>query len=1292
MQSSKSKKLITLWLAAILLVQCLPLSWAAEYPDALLRFSGIAMQTNCDTVQGFVDVTISMINATGVQFSLEYDTRYLTISDVQTNEPIDATGDVIDMNRYFQANDIFPAGSLYSGTDIGGVTTVDSTMERALFNIIPDPRDDAPCGEYIEEIEDEDGYKHKYFTANSVDGVRLGRISFRIVDPAGLAQLTAKQLNDVIHVHVPEGDAKPDVHISYFDNNNVLFYDTEEHLDYEWDIHATLLKVEPKVTEKSVLAPEIYTIGSEQDLVDYLNRQMRGVILYWSDGSVATDRIRWGAPDKSISITPTYDPRGGDYTITQEYNNKFSVTATVHVVSVHLMGLWADNDSITYPPDGRPAAVEDLLLPAVAHPIADRVHDLIVMPDVAIDSALWSPAGVPSALVNDPAPVACTITASNIPTDALQTACPWLTIDDGFDASVSVDRFVGEQTPAPANVTAAVDDITGIMTITIADYSAPSGTQFRVRMPDGNLVDTDMNGVTATISGTTVTVEIDTAQMSDSALSRAVQQRINLGDQNDGFSIAAQQPGMGWSDETAFSSATRQNAYTEDKVLDYSGGRQKLFPLPYGTPLSTIDTYLALPDDETLRTRYHGISGEQPAYLRSFRVESWTLEAGDLNTPGSNVTLKGTLADEMYTNFGLVENPDGHTVTLKLTTGKTPYKEASIEDLPDFIFDKKQQGYGVDKLQTAVFSIRNTGGCDISGLTVTLSNTDFILVSEPDLTLLWPDGATAGESTTFAIRTKHGLPAQYDAGDKNIPYTAQVTISSNEGVLDTFTVYFTVTRNPVYTVIASVNDPVYGSAVVIGSSTYEAGETVEVHAIPAEPEYRLDDKQPWIWVAPGGGGNIEFDPKTPEIAKFIMPDHDVGIQAVFVETIAAKLRLADLQVRNPDDTVNPLYADRTSYTPVAFSPTVFSYVVTVPNDTTQNKVWFRPRFSQILEANDVTAKVSVSVNGGAAVDVPCSAEGAGFVSDLFSLAQLPDENTVTITQRYERATLVEEVRYIVTILRKSKVGVTFVPGNSPYGLIEADTRWDNSTKVTAKDRFSEKNRYAPGYVPEDAGETAGAVYSSQAWGEGQEVPSTASPGIGQYINYDKDPSALFVYNGEPFRDPGFTGVANTQGDPVDISTISRSITVDELPAGGNVVDMLYAAQPKTIDISPVAQADVLIEDLQSLKIRPGVYKITYSFRDFDGTPATFSRPLIILAKKGDTDISRVVDTTDVQTIYRRVPNKLTGQVLSKKDAWCRVYKYRICDVNEDRNVNSIDANLLQSGKKITQYYVELPKS
>lgn len=1294
MRSSKSKKLITLWLAAILLVQCLPLSWAAEYPDALLRFSGITMQTNRDTVQGFVDVTISMINATGVQFSLEYDTRYLTISDVETNDPINASDDIIDMNRYFQANDVFPEGSLYDGASLGGVETVAGTKERAIFHIMPDRRaDDSLNGAYIENFIDEHGQTNKRFIANSVDGLRLGRISFQIVDPAGLAQLTAKQLSEAIYVHVPDGDENPDVHISYFDSDNVLWYDTEAHLDYVWDIHATLLKVEPKVTEKSVLAPEIYTTGGEQDLIDYLNRQMRGLILYWSDGSVATDRIVWGAPGKAITITPAYDPRGGDYTIKQEYNSKFFVTATVHVISVHLMGLWTEDKSITYPSDGRPQTVEDLRLPKNAHPIADRVHDLIVMPDVAIDDTLWNPQGVPDALVNDPAPVSCTITASDIPLDGLQTVCPWLTIDSGFDASVSVERFVGEQTPAPETVSAVVNDPTGVMTITITGYTTPADTQFRVQMPDGNLVDTSMPGVTATISGSTVTVEIDTAQMTDITLAQAVQQRINLGDQNDGFSIAARQTGMGWSEQTPFSSDARQNAYTQSKTLNYAGGRKTLFPLPYGTPLSSIDTYIALPDNETLATRYHGVSGEQPAYLRCFRVESWTVQSGDLNTPDSNVTLVGKLADEVYTNFGRVENPDEHTVTLKLTTGKTPYeKEPEIEQIPDFIFDKKQQGYGIDKLQTAFFTIRNTGGCDINGLTVTLSNTDFVLVSEPDLALQWPDGATAGESTTFAIRTKLGLPARYDSRDVIDPYTAQVTISCNEGVLGTFMVSFAVTRNPVYSVTVTVNDPIYGTASVVGSSTYEVGETVEVFATPADVEYQMDKTAPWIWVDPGRGGNIEYEMNTPHRAKFIMPANDVGIQAVFIETISARLRLADLQVQNPDGTVNQLYADRTSFTPTNFNTKKFSYVVTIPNEIEQNKVWFRPRFLQIEEEGDISSIVQVSIDGGAPVTLTCTEDGTGFISELFSPAELPKVNTVTVTQRYQRLEQTEEVTYTITILRKCKVGVVFVPGNSPYGLIEQETGWSDTEKQTAKDQFSLGNCYVAPYVPAGAVNTADVVYSSQAWGEGQEISPGSPPGLGKYINYDKDPAALFVYNGERFRDPGFESVTNSQGEPVEFSAISRSITVDEISADTNVVNMLYAAQTKTVTIVPAAQADCLIDGLHSIKIRPGVYRITYSFLDFDGSTASFTRPLIVLAQKGDADISWVVDDVDVQTLYRRVANKLTGQVLAKKDGWCRLYKYRVCDINGDRNVNSIDANILERVGAQTEYYEKLPNS
>ena len=114
-------------------------------------------------------------------------------------------------------------------------------------------------------------------------------------------------------------------------------------------------------------------------------------------------------------------------------------------------------------------------------------------------------------------------------------------------------------------------------------------------------------------------------------------------------------------------------------------------------------------------------------------------------------------------------------------------------------------------------------------------------------------------------------------------------------------------------------------------------------------------------------------------------------------------------------------------------------------------------------------------------------------------------------------------------------------------------------------------------------------------------------------------------------------------------------------------------------------ADFTVSELSDLRIRPGRYVIQYSFEDCDGTSITVERNLFILSKAGDVNISGAVDGTDARLIQERIGKPLPYDSVADFEG-VRFYQYRICDVNKDGVVNSIDGNYARVPEAIQEFY------
>ncbi|BDF68824.1 hypothetical protein CE91St43_27960 [Oscillospiraceae bacterium] len=290
----------------------------------------------------------------------------------------------------------------------------------------------------------------------------------------------------------------------------------------------------------------------------------------------------------------------------------------------------------------------------------------------------------------------------------------------------------------------------------------------------------------------------------------------------------------------------------------------------------------------------------------------------------------------------------------------------------------------------------------------------------------------------------------------------------------------------------------------------------------------------------------------------------------------------------------------------------------------------------------------------------------------------------------------------VVIVRRGKdIPYQMLYGNSPKGMIYNDsTLTTDADRADAWSAFLAENRFAAGKTPAKAAALKN-TYWPEAWGK----VSSANH------NYDQDEKALFVILGEPFQDPGIHDVKNSAGLPVDPADISRSVVVDLLDEAAATQKERFLGQQTTAGTVDTVELDLGQADtgraddsatgtidnwwqtddgsgtVYDYAIRPGVYTLCYTFKDYDGTTdIVLKRPMIVLARVGDVDANRQAEHVDGELIQNRVADPLGDTAAASFPDW-RLYRYRVCDVNNDRNINNIDANKLYYGvDQIVPYY------
>lgn len=244
-------------------------------------------------------------------------------------------------------------------------------------------------------------------------------------------------------------------------------------------------------------------------------------------------------------------------------------------------------------------------------------------------------------------------------------------------------------------------------------------------------------------------------------------------------------------------------------------------------------------------------------------------------------------------------------------------------------------------------------------------------------------------------------------------------------------------------------------------------------------------------------------------------------------------------------------------------------------------------------------------------------------------------------------------------------------GNTPYGVIMG----------TSSDIYTDENKATLKASFDSTLKRGSAYYSSNAWNiygdEGVEVKKgTALTGT-QYINYDKDETAIVVFMGSSFTDPGVT-LYDENGNEIALSSanpITRTINYETVPS--LKLDDWNNATPRTYTTTLTgAEGENVIDILKNGNVKPGIYTIEYTYDD--EIPMKATRNMIVLPKRGDLNMDNYVNALDALA-YDNVPD-------DNIDLSHNLYKYRVLDINDSGTVDDADETYFSNRLSIRELY------
>ncbi len=384
-------------------------------------------------------------------------------------------------------------------------------------------------------------------------------------------------------------------------------------------------------------------------------------------------------------------------------------------------------------------------------------------------------------------------------------------------------------------------------------------------------------------------------------------------------------------------------------------------------------------------------------------------------------------------------------------------------------------------------------------------------------------------------------------------------------------------------------------------------------------------------------------------------------------------------------TISNIDVKKVKYTPNAEDPETndesFDESADMYHDKTQDGAYgFRVEQKEYyVSVENEVDKVRILITAGAAVTVnssPASSyigEGANYYADI-PLETL-DAADLGASDGYNVVNVNGE--YTLYIRRLLKPRIEFKPGNSPYGLIERMSEanggdW-NADKVAAAKTAFDGNGKASKFVagdnlPDNA--KTNITYWSLAWNENESLGDAPSDDV----NMDKDPYALFIYQGDALVDPGYKAF-DSEGNEIEGAECTTKMTVNIMSRANATYMGAAVAATIASDGSGEYGFDALSATVESQKIyiRPDVYKLEYTVSDpVTGENITASRNVVVLWDLGDVDMTLVINPSDATNLNKMLQGSYTPLNGVEGVPRC-LYFYRICDFDNTGAVNSSDA-------------------
>lgn len=290
----------------------------------------------------------------------------------------------------------------------------------------------------------------------------------------------------------------------------------------------------------------------------------------------------------------------------------------------------------------------------------------------------------------------------------------------------------------------------------------------------------------------------------------------------------------------------------------------------------------------------------------------------------------------------------------------------------------------------------------------------------------------------------------------------------------------------------------------------------------------------------------------------------------------------------------------------------------------------------------------------------------------------PDTTTVTVTMASGDET--REYTFILQALVEAKIELNY--GNSPYGEIMKAANIAEADKAKAKEEFDKANRFATGYIPTGRDTK---LFSPKAWGNS----------IDSSVNLDRNDYAIFIYNKKAFKDPGFTAT-DALGNSVLDTDITRTMTFKRMSANSTSGMKDANVKDETVTITSKANDAVMDEvtsPTQTKGIRPGAYKMEYSFTDpVTNENVTVSRDVVVVWEIGDSDLSTIRNAADSSAITSHVKG-VSNAVKDVNTNSANIFLFRVMDVDRSGIVNAADASantsIVKGVSKASPFYMEL---